>query len=57
MSKTYHELDKETIAKIKSRCEHKIKQIDELPESLQNMTSTAVRYAYNSILQIIKEGE
>lgn len=54
MSKTYHEIDKETIAKIKKRCIEKIKQIDAQP---YNSYSVAVRYAYSSILNIIKESE
>ena len=54
MSKTYNEINKETIEKIKERCELKISQIDIQPE---NSISVAVRYAYNSILQIINESE
>lgn len=54
MSKTYNEINKETIEKIKERCELKISQIDIQPE---NSISIAVRYAYNSILKIINESE
>lgn len=54
MSKTYNEINKETIEKIKDRCELKIAQIDIQPI---NSITVAVRYAYNSILKIIEESE
>ena len=58
MSKTYAEINRETLEKVRAYCEHKIEQIDDFSESgIATQTDYAMAYAYRKVLKIIEESE